>query len=330
MNRVHHAAAAQGLDESDLTLAFQLQQYPKEAVPPCASMILSIRYPDAPQIPFWGPPTAHINFCEEDYILTPFVAEAVNTLTNITYIVYSAHGLHNLRLARRLTWTSALPLIGLMAVGMCSAAYHTTMREIPQLADDLSMIFPTVFILLRLLTYEVQDSKIAGRVTAAVIATLLIVYTIHLNINKPILHTLTFGVMVHFIRKKTWRLLAERVSDPRIRGNLQRTALFGGISFGLGFLLWVIDGFACGYLTQIKRAIGMPWAFVLELHGWWHILTAIGAYVFIVLTDLLTSEEIGGDLEDAFGWPAKQILRRYADTRPAFTNGDARKAEKIR
>ncbi len=293
-------------------------------------MILSIPYADVPQTPFWGPPTAHTNFCEEDYILTSFVAELVNTLTNITYIIYSVHGLLNLRLARRLTWTSALPLFGLMAVGLCSGAYHATMREIPQLADDLSMVFPTVFILLRLLKYEAQDPKIAGRVTAAVTAALLTVYTVHLNINKPILHTLTFGVMVHFIRKKTWRLLAERVRDPRIRGDLQRTALFGGISFGLGFLLWVIDGFACSYLTQMKRAIGMPWAFVLELHGWWHILTAIGAYVFIVLTDHLTSEEIGGDLEDAFGWPAKQILRRYAGKGQPFTNGDASKATKRR
>jgi dihydroceramidase len=290
--------------------------------------MLSIPYPDFPHSPFWGLPTAHINFCEEDYILTPFVAELANTLTNITYIIYSVHGLHNLRLARRLTWTSALPLIGLMAVGFCSATYHMTLREIPQLADDLSMIFPTVFILLRILTFEAQDPKIAGRTTAAVAAALVTVYTVHLNINKPILHIATFGVMVHFIRKKTWRLLAERVPDPRIRRNLQRTALFGGISFGLGFFLWVIDRFACSFLTQTKRAIGMPWAFVLELHGWWHVLTAIGAYVFIVLTDHLTSEKIGEDLEDAFGWPAKQILQRYAERRQTLANGGASKAKK--
>ncbi len=291
-------------------------------------MIPSIPYPTYPKSPFWGPPTAHINFCEEDYIVSRFIAEFTNTLTNITYVIYSVHGLYNLRLARRLTWTSALPLIGLIGVGICSAAFHMTLREIPQLADDLSMIFPTAFILLRLLTFQAQDSRIAARTTAAVAVALLTVYTVHLNINKPILHSLTFGVMLHFIRWKIWRLLSERVPDLRIRRKLRRTALFGAISFVFGYFLWLTDRFACGFLTQTKRAMGMPWAFILELHGWWHILTAIGAYVFIVLTDHLTSEQIGEGGEDAFGWPAKQILRIYAERTQSLANGSTSKEAK--
>jgi dihydroceramidase len=33
--------------------------------------------------------------------------------------------------------------------------------------------------------------------------------------------------------------------------------------------------------------MGMPWGFLLEFHGWWHVLTAIGAYVFMVMVDSL-------------------------------------------
>ena len=45
----------------------------------------------------------------------------------------------------------------------------------------------------------------------------------------------------------------------------------------------------------------MPWSFVLEFHGWWHILTAIGAYVFMVMVDSLTQDVV--DLSGGpFAW----------------------------
>lgn len=34
---------------------------------------------------FWGPPTSACNFCEEDYAVTRYVAEFINTLTNLAY-----------------------------------------------------------------------------------------------------------------------------------------------------------------------------------------------------------------------------------------------------
>ena len=52
----------------------------------------------------------------------------------------------------------------------------------------------------------------------------------------------------------------------------------------------------------------MPWSFALELHGWWHVFTGIGAYVFIVLAEYLTGEMAGMDPGDAFGWPARWVV----------------------
>ena len=102
-------------------------------------MQISVPYPSHPYDYYWGPPTASSNFCEEDYVITTYVAEFINTLTNLTYIIYCLHGLHNLHLRHRLTWSAALPHLGLLGVGVCSAAFHITLREYPQLADDLSM-----------------------------------------------------------------------------------------------------------------------------------------------------------------------------------------------
>ena len=292
-------------------------------------MIPSIPYPHDPQYPFWGLPTAQINFCEADYLFTPFIAEFANTFTNMAYIAYSLYGLHNLHRTRRLTWKPALPLIGLAGVGICSATFHMTLREIPQLADDLSMVFPTAFIALRLLTFHTQDAKTNVKISATILVALLIVYTIHLNINKPILHSFTFGIMLHFIHRRTRWLLSERVHSLRHRESLHWTALFGEVSFASGFVLWLIDRFACDLLTRAKYAVGLPWGFVFELHAWWHVLTAIGAFIFIVLVDHLTSGRVGQDNEKIFGWPAGQILRLYAGEQSSLAAESRRKEAKI-
>lgn len=59
-----------------------------------------------------------------------------------------------------------------------------------------------------------------------------------------------------------------------------------------GYVLWQIDFRYCAQLTQLKRAVGMPWSFVFEFHGWWHILTAVGAYSFMALVESLTEEKV--------------------------------------
>lgn len=59
-----------------------------------------------------------------------------------------------------------------------------------------------------------------------------------------------------------------------------------------GYVLWQIDFRYCTELTKLKRAIGMPWSFVFEFHGWWHILTAIGAFTFMSLVESLTQEDV--------------------------------------
>jgi len=76
----------------------------------------------------------------------------------------------------------------------------------------------------------------------------------------------------------------------------------------------VMDQLGCRTLTGWKRGMGMPWSFVLEFHGWWHIFTGIGAYIFIVLTDVLTA---GGSERETtsqvdFGWPANWVIGNTA------------------
>jgi hypothetical protein len=46
--------------------------------------------------------------------------------------------------------------------------------------------------------------------------------------------------------------------------------------FLAGFLIWNLDNIFCHYLLTARNHMMLPWAVVLEGHGWWHILTGIG------------------------------------------------------
>lgn len=41
------------------------------------------------------------------------------------------------------------------------------------------------------------------------------------------------------------------------------------VCFGLGYTVWLIDNWACGSLIKIRHAVGLPLAFLTELHGWY-------------------------------------------------------------
>lgn len=54
----------------------------------------------------------------------------------------------------------------------------------------------------------------------------------------------------------------------------------------------------------------MPWAAGLELHGWWHIFTGIGVYVFIVLVECLQYASRPELLGISSSWPLLVYIKK--------------------
>ena len=55
----------------------------------------------------------------------------------------------------------------------------------------------------------------------------------------------------------------------------------------VGSIAFNIDRNYCAQLRAMREVVGMPWGFVLEMHGWWHIGSGLGVYYFIVLIEYL-------------------------------------------
>ncbi|KAF2745448.1 alkaline phytoceramidase [Sporormia fimetaria CBS 119925] len=268
-------------------------------------------YHSGPVDPAWGPPNSNHNFCEEDYIITNYIAEFVNTLTNLTYVIYGIHGIR--RVAPRknggLFSTLALPYWGLIGVGVLSAWFHTTLKYHSQMGDDLSMFLAVGTLLHQVSTFDATPSS-ALTTTLAILGTVIPVSIYHVVADEIYVHELVFGIMVFLTGRKIRRLIRERVKNPESRKRLKSLASMGTASGLFGYFLWSIDFHLCPYVTAVKRSVGLPWGMLLELHGWWHIFTGIGAYIGMALVEYLVTLEEGrtDKIEEGFVWPVHAVL----------------------
>ncbi|KAI5291850.1 hypothetical protein KEM54_005286 [Ascosphaera aggregata] len=70
--------------------------------------------------------------------------------------------------------------------------------------------------------------------------------------------------------------------DLKILADMWKMVVVGLSSFLGGFLFWNIDNRLCEPLQGWRHTIGLPWGLLLEGHGYWHIFTGVGAYMYIV------------------------------------------------
>jgi len=106
------------------------------------------------------------------------------------------------------------------------------------------------------------------------------VTAIYLVIHKPVFHEVAYALLVTIVILRSVRWLSGNSREEnRLR---QRIFSIGIVSYLGAFLLWNIDNHFCLHLHDLREQIG--WAgFLLQLHGWWHVLTGLGTYLWIML-----------------------------------------------
>lgn len=145
------------------------------------------------------------------------------------------------------------------------------------------MFLATAPILYRLVADVFPDEQ-NRKIAMLISASLTLISAIHATTDELWLHALTFGVMIQAIGYLTFRTLrqlrqaAQKPGLAKERKELENSradslssrALWGAVSFVLGFALWVVDRIpsGCAMLLRWQAKVGRPWAFLLELHGW--------------------------------------------------------------
>lgn len=82
------------------------------------------------------------------------------------------------------------------------------------------------------------------------------------------------------------------------------------VLFVAGSVAFSIDRNYCAQLRAMREVVGIPWGFVLEMHGWWHIGSGLGVYYFIVLTEYLRVYLVSSGAKITLEWKSALFLPR--------------------
>lgn len=171
--------------------------------------------------------------------------------------------------------------LSMILVGVTSTVFHGTLVLNAQLADELSMLVLATAILHRL--YTVGQSPLVGRIfTVLLLSCTLCLAVAYVKSGDVMYHVTIFGAQLTCIWPRTLYLIFSFEGAERRARHLRQFAK-AIIALAVGYALWHIDLEFCEALRSIRLALGIPLSFLLEFHGWWHVLTALGAIKYIQL-----------------------------------------------
>ncbi|KZF22886.1 alkaline phytoceramidase [Xylona heveae TC161] len=232
----------------------------------------------------WGAQTSTVNFCETDYYISPYIAEFINTISNFSYLVLAWYGWRN---TSKHTGDNAMlsSYAQLAFVGVGSTVFHATLKFSGQIADEMAMLYATATAIYALVgvRLELLQRIVLGIALTVAVTIITIAHVYQDNSN---MHRLCFAFMVIGVAARCRWLICELKSSPTKR-DVAFLAIVGSIIFVSGYGLWLVDEHFCSVLQRWRAALGIPFGFLLELHGWWHVLTAIGVYYYLLLVERL-------------------------------------------
>ncbi|KAG2235415.1 hypothetical protein INT48_005765 [Thamnidium elegans] len=198
---------------------------------------------------YWGPVTSTIDWCEENYIVSPYIAEFFNTITNLGFVFFSLFGIYNVFRNNAMLYVA------------CIMIWQTF------IVDPISTIGIKLPIALAICS-----------------GTISYVYII---INDPVFHQVSYALLVFCIVFRAILLVGRVPNEYNTyeKPRLQLLLWLAALGFILSFAIWNIDNIYCVSLKSWRSTVSTLTGSVSELHGWWHIGTALGVYYFIVFCE---------------------------------------------
>ncbi|XP_054160144.1 alkaline ceramidase-like [Oppia nitens] len=215
--------------------------------------------------------TASIDWCESNYRYSPIIAEFINTVTNILFLVFPAL-LSQLFKQYAQTVNRGVYVIWFLfaTVGICSAYFHATLSLVGQLLDELAILW---------LMAAAFGMWLPRRH-----------YPLWLNRDRKQFQYLMFslslfGSMISCLYPwfncialmclgiPAFVFLGMELKECR-NSRVKRLGLRCFLCWIFAMFSWIFDRLFC----DVWSAVNFPY-----LHGLWHILIAITSYTICVL-----------------------------------------------
>ncbi|XP_022103300.1 alkaline ceramidase 3-like isoform X2 [Acanthaster planci] len=222
----------------------------------------------------WGQPTSTLDWCEENYLASPYIAELWNSLSSVVII-----GIPIISLLSFSLWNVEKRFFVacwcFLAVGISSLAFHMTLLYETQLMDELSMIWGGCVLVYLFFSHDSKPNSNSLPLVAFLLLYALCVTLIYLLTKEPVFHQVAFSLQVITV------MLRGIQRKYSYSGSL-RLLFFSLVLYSVGFVLWLTDTAFCLHLRSIRAFLPTPVGVVLQFHAWWHTLSSLGTHCLFV------------------------------------------------
>jgi len=257
---------------------------------------------DKNRLGYWSPVTSSVDWCEPNFEHFDTVAETYNTFSSVAYLILELWFVYCVeRLYRSNQFTKGLRLtrtyleiFGGLVVGIGTYLFHMTLTREHQMLDELSMNATILVHLYCMINMDDEDNgkfedgkrKILqcfglfntskAAITAVICFTLFSISFAVYDTMVPIVFQTLFGLsilagvslsVVQAIKKYNVSPEHSRHFQTAKRNKVILLSSVVGISC-LGFGVWLVDNNFCPHYEHLK------------LHAWWHLCTALAAYLW--------------------------------------------------
>lgn len=244
---------------------------------------------------FWEPHTSSVDFCESNYLQTPYVVEFHNTWSSLLGI--SFFGLVGLLAANPThEWRYTMAYSILLLVGIGSAGLHGSLHWIFQSSDELPMIYLASCLNYMALEYDAPHGKPHYPWLAKALGVLAVVNTLVYYRFQEIylVFLITYTSSVLLLVSLMYRILFQTNQQTKTRGPVAKTiGIMGMVSYLLvGSPVWILDMLQC-HNVVVPIADELPgWWKGFTPHVIWHFAAGFGTYCTIVTLCCCRMEEL--------------------------------------
>ncbi|KAK4038163.1 ceramidase [Parachaetomium inaequale] len=214
----------------------------------------------------WSPPTSRANFCEEDYVISFYLAEFINALTNISYVYLALRAMYPPRPTRSLLRPKYdFMSLSLLTLGIGSFLFHATLRQTLEFVDEFSMLGLTWSMLQASLTAR-QTPKRARLITVGLAVAYLSFSAFYIWSAKIIYQVFAFtGALFGVLFRGQYMFHLARPAFPEAKRRDWNWRIWKALGICVfGYVLWTVDLEYCAELRAVRQRVGLPWAWLFD------------------------------------------------------------------
>ncbi|XP_070538683.1 alkaline ceramidase 3-like [Ptychodera flava] len=227
---------------------------------------------------YWGPTTSTLDWCEENYFVTPYIAEFWNTVSNLCMIlppfIAIIHALID-GLERRYIAS----YLSLLVVGVGSWFFHMTLLYEMQLFDEIPMIWGSCVFLYCMIESHSPPKSHNYKLVLLLTFYAVVVTVVYVYVKWPIFHQIAYGILVLWLAYTGVRLAFFKGSSSS-----KPLLLISGFVYFMGFVVWNIDNIYCKDIRTLRSNLIGPLRPVTQLHAWWHVFAGFGTLICVMFS----------------------------------------------